>query len=118
MLVSLWSFQVRTLPLTLASGFRSHLIQMKRLVHFRFLSGGRSQGRTVMGSPGKTSDRIEALRSMLDRLCAPDLTLSEAKELVPSLSNMLDSEARSGNLSCDCALHSMSNAPQSTSQVL
>ncbi len=48
-----------------------------------------------MGSPGKSADRIEALRSILDRLCAPDLTLSEAKQLVPSLSTILESEAPS-----------------------
>ncbi|MEW4567484.1 hypothetical protein AB1L88_06410 [Tautonia sp. JC769] len=34
---------------------------------------------------------------MLDRLCAPDLTLSEAKQLVPNLSTILDADAPRGN---------------------
>lgn len=51
--------------------------------------GGRSKGRMVMGSPGESADQIEGLRAILDRLCAPDLTLSEAKTLVPNLSEFL-----------------------------
>lgn len=62
-----------------------------------------------MGSPGKSADRIEALRSMLDRLCAPDLTLSEAKQLVPNLSTILESEAPAGDRVREGACHSRSS---------
>jgi hypothetical protein len=34
-----------------------------------------------MGSTFATIERIEALRALLDRLCAPDLTLAESKVL-------------------------------------
>lgn len=34
-----------------------------------------------MGTTGQTTERIEALRALMDRLVSPDLTLGEAKEL-------------------------------------
>ncbi|RUL87367.1 hypothetical protein [Tautonia sociabilis] len=44
----------------------------------------------AMGSPGETFDRIEALRALLERLSAPDLTLAEAKALRPHLTDLLN----------------------------
>jgi hypothetical protein len=35
----------------------------------------------AMGSSEERAERIEALRGLLDGLCAPDLTLAEAKPL-------------------------------------
>lgn len=65
----------------------------------------------VMGSPGTSADRIEALRSMLDRLCAPDLTLSEAKQLVPNLSTMLEADPAAGDRVREGAGHARSSRP-------
>jgi hypothetical protein len=45
---------------------------------------------------------------MLDRLCAPDLTLSEAKELVPNLSTILESEPSAGHRAREGACHAPS----------
>jgi hypothetical protein len=43
-----------------------------------------------MGSSEERAERIEALRGLLDRLCAPDLTLAEAKPLRTSLFDLLE----------------------------
>lgn len=40
----------------------------------------------------KTTERLEALRSLMDRLCAPDLMLPEAKVLRNRLSVLLAQE--------------------------
>jgi hypothetical protein len=39
-------------------------------------------------------ERTEALRSLMERLCAPDLTLAEAKELRGRLSDLLETNDR------------------------
>jgi hypothetical protein len=38
-------------------------------------------GKRNMENAGQTTDRIEALRALMDRLVSPDLTLGEAKVL-------------------------------------
>jgi hypothetical protein len=43
----------------------------------------------VMGSPSDRTERIEALRGLIERLSAPDLTLTEAKVLRGRLSDLL-----------------------------
>jgi hypothetical protein len=45
---------------------------------------------TVMGSREDQVGSIEALRSLLDRLCAPDLTLAEAKSLRDRVSELIE----------------------------
>jgi hypothetical protein len=42
-----------------------------------------------MSSFEETTERIKALRGLLERLCAPDLTLSEAKSLWVQLDRLL-----------------------------
>ena len=44
----------------------------------------------IMRIPSENAERIEFLRSLVDRLSAPDLTLSEAKGLREHLSKLLD----------------------------
>jgi hypothetical protein len=44
----------------------------------------------AMGSSEEWAERIEALRGLLDRLCAPDLTLAEAKPLRTRLFDLLE----------------------------
>ena len=46
-----------------------------------------------MGGPGETAERIKALQALLDRLCAPDLTLSEAKGVRAGLAALLGGAA-------------------------
>ncbi|WP_161602226.1 hypothetical protein [Tautonia marina] len=48
---------------------------------------------------------------MLDRLCAPDLTLSEAKQLVPNLSTMLEADPAAGDRVREGAGHARSCRP-------
>lgn len=43
-----------------------------------------------MGSRDETAGRIEDLRGILERLCAADLTLAEAKTLSERLSDLLE----------------------------
>ena len=43
-----------------------------------------------MGSSEERAERIEALRGLLDGLCAPDLTLAEAKPLRTRLLDLLE----------------------------
>jgi hypothetical protein len=43
-----------------------------------------------MGSSEGRAERIEALRGLLERLCAPDLTLAEAKPLRTRLFDLLE----------------------------
>jgi hypothetical protein len=43
-----------------------------------------------MGSSEERAERIAALRGLLDRLCAPDLTLAEAKPLRTRLFDLLE----------------------------
>jgi hypothetical protein len=43
-----------------------------------------------MGSSEERAERIEALRWLLGRLCAPDLTLAEAKPLRTRLFDLLE----------------------------
>jgi hypothetical protein len=43
-----------------------------------------------MGSSQERAEQIEALRGLLDRLCAPDLTLAEAKPLRTRLFDLLE----------------------------
>ena len=49
-----------------------------------------------MGIPQEQADRIEALRGLIERLNAPDLTLTEAKALRGSLSDLLEPADRRG----------------------
>ena len=42
-----------------------------------------------MGSQHERAERIQVLRGLIERLCAPDLTLSEAKVLRGRLSSLL-----------------------------
>jgi hypothetical protein len=51
---------------------------------------GESEAVRVMGSSEERAERIEALRGLLDRLCAPDLTLAEAKPLRSRLFDLLE----------------------------
>jgi hypothetical protein len=44
----------------------------------------------AMGSSEERAERIEALRGLLDGLCAPDLTLAEAKPLRTRLFDLLE----------------------------
>ena len=44
----------------------------------------------VMGIQQERTDRIDALRGLIERLCAPDLTLAEAKVLRARLPDLLD----------------------------
>ena len=56
-------------------------------------------GRTrmwVMGIPQEQADRIEALRGLVERLSAPELTLTEAKALRGSLSDLLEPAEKRG----------------------
>lgn len=51
-----------------------------------------------MTIPGGQDERIEALRGLIERLSAPDLTLGEAQELRARLSDLMgsgDGDARS-----------------------
>ncbi len=43
-----------------------------------------------MGSVSEHEDRIEALHGLLERLCAPDLTLTESKDLRGRLTDLID----------------------------
>jgi len=47
-----------------------------------------------MSQSVENAKRIEALRGLLDRLCAPDLTLSEAKAVRSGLSELLERPER------------------------
>jgi hypothetical protein len=47
---------------------------------------------TVMGSQQERTERIEALRGLIERLGAPDLTLTESKVLRGRLSGLLQRE--------------------------
>jgi hypothetical protein len=47
---------------------------------------------TVMGIQQEPSERIEALRGLIERLSAPDLTLAEAKVLRGRISDLLERE--------------------------
>jgi hypothetical protein len=49
-----------------------------------------------MGSQHEQTERIEALRSLIERLGAPDLTLSEAKVLQGRLSDLLEWDTKPG----------------------
>src|SRR5512135_2961939 len=51
---------------------------------------GRIGGGKAMGSSEGRAERIEALRGLLERLCAPDLTLAEAKPLRNRLFDLLE----------------------------
>jgi hypothetical protein len=44
----------------------------------------------VMGSQDEQTERIEALRGLIERLTAPDLTLAEANDLRGRLSDLLE----------------------------
>jgi hypothetical protein len=44
----------------------------------------------VMGIQQERTDRIDALRGLMERLCAPDLTLAEAEVLRARLSDLLE----------------------------
>jgi hypothetical protein len=44
----------------------------------------------VMGVPQEQRDRVEVLRVLIERLSAPDLTLTEAKLLRGRLSDLLE----------------------------
>ena len=46
----------------------------------------------VMGIQQERTDRIDALRGLIERLCAPDLTLAEAKVLRSRISDLLERE--------------------------
>jgi hypothetical protein len=48
-----------------------------------------------MRSSEERTERIEALRGLLDGLCAPDLTLAEAKPLRTRLFDLLERTDRS-----------------------
>ncbi|QDV37596.1 hypothetical protein [Tautonia plasticadhaerens] len=43
-----------------------------------------------MGSASERDNRIEALNGLLERLCSPDLTLAEAKDLRGRLAGLVD----------------------------
>jgi hypothetical protein len=43
-----------------------------------------------MGCHDERAELIKALRELLDRLCSPDLTLGEAKDLRAQLLDLLD----------------------------
>jgi hypothetical protein len=45
---------------------------------------------TVMSSQNEQDERIEALRALIERLSAPDLTLTEAEVLRGQLSDLLE----------------------------
>ena len=45
-----------------------------------------------MGSQQERTERIEALRGLIERLSAPDLTLAEAKVLRSRISDLLERE--------------------------
>jgi hypothetical protein len=47
-----------------------------------------------MGSQHEQTERIEALRWLIDRLSAPDLTLAEAKVLRGRLSHLLERDTK------------------------
>jgi hypothetical protein len=47
-----------------------------------------------MGIPQEQTDRIEALRGLIERLSAPELTLTEAKLLRGRLSDLLEAGDR------------------------
>jgi hypothetical protein len=51
---------------------------------------------TVMGSHREQTERIEALRGLIERLSAPELTLAEAKDLRDRLSRLLERADRHG----------------------
>ena len=44
----------------------------------------------VLGIPQERTDRIDALRGLIERLCAPDLTLAEATVLRGRISDLLE----------------------------
>ena len=48
------------------------------------------ESETAMAGPRQTTERIEALRGLLERLGAPDLTLAEAKPLRTRLFDLLE----------------------------
>ena len=57
-------------------------------------AGHAGSGRVmVMGIQQERTDRIDALRGLIERLCAPDLTLAEAKVLRARLSDLLEPAA-------------------------
>ena len=43
-----------------------------------------------MATPQEQTERLEALRGLIERLCAPDLTLSDAKILRGRVSELLE----------------------------
>ena len=45
-----------------------------------------------MGSQQERTERMEILRGLIERLCAPDLTLAEAKVLRGRISDLLEWE--------------------------
>jgi hypothetical protein len=45
---------------------------------------------TIMGSQHEQTERIEALRGLIERLSAPDLTLAEAKVLRGCIAELLE----------------------------
>jgi hypothetical protein len=47
-----------------------------------------------MGNQHERTERIEALRDLIERLSAPDLTLSEAKVLRARLSDLLERDVQ------------------------
>jgi hypothetical protein len=49
-----------------------------------------------MGNQQERTERIEALRGVIERLSAPDLTLSEAKVLQGRLSDLLERDTKPG----------------------
>ena len=52
-----------------------------------------------MGIQQERTDRIDALRGLIERLCAPALTLAEAKVLRGRISDLL--EVDKGPAACD-----------------
>jgi hypothetical protein len=51
---------------------------------------------TIMGSQQEQTERMEALRGLIERLSAPDLTLVEAKVLRESISELLEWDNQPG----------------------
>jgi hypothetical protein len=51
---------------------------------------------TIMGSQQERTERIEALRGLIERLSAPDLTLAQAKVLRGRMSELLEGGNRRG----------------------
>jgi len=55
---------------------------------------------TVMGSQQERTGRIEALRGLIERLSAPDLTLAEAKVVRGCISDLLERDNPSAGSPC------------------